>query len=97
MVRGGRTWYAYFIEEFQEFEALNVRSARVYSYLESGTLKQFTEAEGDTIDELIDALLSFRENGRLFGANRSKLNVKTENMLLTYQREVDGEIDSMLF
>ena len=69
---------------------------KVYSSLESGTLKQFTEAEGDKIESLIGALLSFKENARLFGSNRSKLNVKTENMLLTYQREVDGEIDSML-
>jgi len=63
---------------------------------ESGTLWQFTRNDGDNISELIAGLEDFQAKARLFGSNRGQLPVKTENIMLTYQREIDNEVNKML-
>ena len=63
--------------------------------LESGSLKEFSAAEGEEIANVINALEHFKQNNRIYGRNRDRLPVRVENTLLAYQREIDSEVDLM--
>ena len=63
--------------------------------LEYGTLKRFAQNSDEDISQFIEQIKQLKRNGRVLGDYSKLLPVAVENLLISFQLNIDNEIEAM--